>query len=159
MCHSDDSRPPSAPTAVPVASSADLVLTAADGNRVLAHEARPTAPSGAGIVVMPDVRGLHEFSRALASRFAEVGVEAVAIDYFGRTAPDDDRSEAFAFMPHVEQTTPEGVARDVQAGVAHVRGNGASKVFTVGFCFGGGYSWRQSADTPGLAGCIGFYGR
>ena len=159
MCHSDASRPPSAPTAVPVASSADLVLTAADGNRVLAHEARPTVPSGAGIVVMPDVRGLHEFYKALASRFAEVGVEAVAIDYFGRTAPDDDRSEAFAFMPHVEQTTPEGVAADVQAGVAHVCGNGASTVFTVGFCFGGGYSWRQSADTPGLAGCIGFYGR
>lgn len=159
MCHSDDSRPPSAPTAVPVASSADLVLTAADGNQVLAHEARPTVPSGAGIVVMPDVRGLHEFYKALASRFAEVGVEAVAIDYFGRTAPDDDRSEAFAFMPHVERTTPGGVAADVQAGVAHVRGHGASTVYTVGFCFGGGYSWRQSADTPGLAGCIGFYGR
>ena len=159
MCHSDDSRPPSASAAVPVASSADLLLTAADGTRVLAYEARPAAPNGAGIVVMPDVRGLHEFYKALADRFAEVGVEAVAIDYFGRTAPDDDRSEAFAFMPHVEQTTPEGVAADVQAGVAHVRGHGATKVFTVGFCFGGGYSWRQSADTPGLAGCIGFYGR
>ena len=159
MCHSDESRPPSASTAVPVASSSALELTAADGNRVLAFEARPATPNGAGIVVMPDVRGLHEFYKALAVRFAEVGVEAVAIDYFGRTAPDDDRTEAFEFMPHVEKTTPEGVAADVAAGVAQVTARGAGKVFTVGFCFGGGYSWRQSADTPGLAGCIGFYGR
>jgi carboxymethylenebutenolidase len=31
-------------------------------------------------------------------------------------------------------------------------------VFTVGFCFGGAQSWRQSAAGHGLAGCIGFYG-
>jgi len=31
-------------------------------------------------------------------------------------------------------------------------------VFTVGFCFGGAQSWRQSAAQPGLAGAIGFYG-
>jgi carboxymethylenebutenolidase len=30
--------------------------------------------------------------------------------------------------------------------------------FTVGFCFGGAMSWRQSASGIGLAGCIGFYG-
>ena len=30
---------------------------------------------------------------------------------------------------------------------------------TVGFCFGGAFSWRQSASGLGLAGCAGFYGR
>lgn len=159
MCHSDDSRPPAAPGAVPAASDAPLELWASDGTRVLAHEARPATANGVGVVVLPDVRGLHEYYRQLAVRFAETGAEAVAVDWFGRTAPDDDRSEAFAFMPHVQQTTPEGVAADVAAGVAHLRERGATRVFTVGFCFGGAYSWRQSADTPGLDGCIGFYGR
>ena len=32
------------------------------------------------------------------------------------------------------------------------------RVFTVGFCFGGSNSWRQSASQPELAGAIGFYG-
>ena len=32
-------------------------------------------------------------------------------------------------------------------------------MLTLGFCFGGAFSWRQSVDTPGLAGCVGFYGR
>lgn len=159
MCHSDASRPPAAEGAVPAASDASITLTAADGTRVLAHEARAAQPSGVGIVVLPDVRGLHDYYRQLAVRFAETGAEAVAVDYFGRTAPDDDRSEAFEYRPHVDRTTPEGVAADVAAGVEHLRGLGVSSIFTVGFCFGGGYSWRQSADTPGLAGAIGFYGR
>ena len=159
MCHSDDSRPPAASDAVPAKQTADLTLTADDGNRLMAFEARATSPTGAGVVVMPDIRGLHPFYKELAIRFAEVGVDAVALDYFGRTAPSDDRSEAFEFWPHVQQTTPEGVAGDVRAAVQHLRDAGIQRVFTVGFCFGGGYSWRQSADTPGLAGSVGFYGR
>ena len=61
-------------------------------------------------------------------------------------------------MP-LQQTTPEGVAGDVRAAVQHLRGAGVAQVYTVGFCFGGGYSWRQSTDTAGLAGSVGFYGR
>jgi len=159
MRHSDDSRPPSASGAGSAAATRDLTLTSDDGTSVPAFEARAAESTGAGIVVLPDVRGLHQFYKDLAVRFAEVGVDAVAIDYFGRTAKTPDRTDAFEFRPHVQQTTPEGVAADVAAAVAQLRSDGATKVFTVGFCFGGGYSWRQSADTPGLAGCIGFYGR
>lgn len=162
MCHSDDSRPPAARDAGSVGEHGELVLTGADGNRFGAYRARAGEPTGAGIVVMPDIRGLHEFYKQLAVRFAEVGIDAVAIDYFGRTAGIGDRSDAFEWMPHVQQTTPEGVAADVAAAADHLRtpeGGGVRAVFTVGFCFGGGYSWRQSADTPGLAGAIGFYGR
>ncbi len=159
MRHSDDSRPPSASGAGSAAATRDLTLTSDDGTSVPAFEARAAESTGAGIVVLPDVRGLHQFYKDLAVRFAEVGVDADAIDYFGRTAKTPDRTDAFEFMPHVQQTTPEGVGADVAAAVAQLRSDGATKVFTVGFCFGGGYSWRQSADTPGLAGCIGFYGR
>jgi carboxymethylenebutenolidase len=159
MCHSDDSRPPGATDGVPTRSTQDLSLTASDGNQLMAFEARAAQPTGAGIVVMPDVRGLHEFYKELAIRFAEVGIEAVAIDYFGRTAETPDRSEAFEFMPHVEKLRPDGIATDVQAAAAHLRSLGTTAVFTVGFCLGGAYAWRQSADTPGLAGAIGFYGR
>jgi carboxymethylenebutenolidase len=139
-----------------------MVLTAADGNKFAAYFARAAAPTGAGMVVMPDVRGLHQFYKELAQRFAEAGVDAVAIDYFGRTAGIGDRSEGFEFMPHVEKTTPEGISADVAAAVAHLRtkdGGAVKAVFTVGFCFGGSSSWNMSALVDGLNGCIGFYGR
>jgi carboxymethylenebutenolidase len=159
MCFADGSLAPAAPGAGQAGAQRPLTLTASDGNLLLAHECRAASPSPVGIVVLPDVRGLHAYYRDLTVRLAELGWEAVAIDYFGRTAPSEDRSDAFEFMPHVQQTTPEGIAADVQAAVAHLRGLGVEKVFTLGFCFGGSYSWRQSADTPGLAGAIGFYGR
>lgn len=162
MCHDDDSRPPAPPVRGEVASRSDLRLTAADGNRVLAHGARAGTATGIGVVVMPDVRGLHHYYRELAARFGEAGIDAVAVDYFGRSADTDDRSEAFEYRPHVERTTSAGVAADVGAGASYLRsdeGGGVERVFTVGFCFGGGRSWAQSADTPDLDGCIGFYGR
>ena len=164
MCHSDESSPPAAPGAAGARTQGhgEIVLEALDGNHFAAFVARPEAPSGRGVVILPDIRGLHGFYRELAVRFAEIGVHAVAIDYFGRTAGIGDRAEAFDFRPHVQQTTPQGVAADVAAAADYLRtpeGGGVSSVFTVGFCFGGGYSWRQSADLPGLAGAIGFYGR
>ena len=61
-------------------------------------------------------------------------------------------------MPHVLQTTPEGVQADVGAAVAHLRAGGATSMFTVGFCFGGRNSWLAAAAGHGLAGAVGFYG-
>ncbi len=86
MCFDLDSRPPIAPIAGGAMDHEDLVLTAADGNQLSAFRARANAPTGAGIVILPDVRGLHPYYEELALRFAEAGVDAVAIDYFGRTA-------------------------------------------------------------------------
>jgi carboxymethylenebutenolidase len=113
-------------------------------------------------VILPDVRGLHEFYRDLAVRFAEVGVHATAIDYFGRTAGVGPRDDEFDYMPHVLKTTPDTIALDVARAVAHVRspgGGSARSVFSVGFCFGGRNSFNQAAGGHGLAGVIGFYGR
>jgi len=156
VCHSDDSRPPAPPISTGVAERNELHLTSSDGNTFLAYEAKPAAPNGRGIVIMPDVRGLHAFYRELAAQFADAGFHAVAIDYFGRTADTDTRDESFEFMPHVQKTTPEGIAADVAAGIAHL--DDASAIFTVGFCFGGSASWRQSGHGHNLAGAIGFYG-
>ena len=113
-------------------------------------------------MILPDVRGLYRFYEELALRFAERGHAAVAIDYFGRTAGLGKRDDDFPYMEHVEQTTPDGVQRDVAAAVGYLRspeGGACTAVFTVGFCFGGRNSWLAAAGGHGLAGAIGFYGR
>ncbi|MHB1575559.1 MAG: dienelactone hydrolase family protein [Candidatus Dormibacteria bacterium] len=138
------------------------MLTSADQTRFSAYAARADMPSAAGIVILPDVRGLHHFYEELALRFAEAGINAVAIDYFGRTAGSVPRDDSFEFRPHVEKTTPEQIAADTGAAVEWLRskaGGGCQHVFTVGFCFGGSNSWNQAAAGQGLAGCIGFYGQ
>ncbi|MDX6466268.1 MAG: carboxymethylenebutenolidase [Gaiellaceae bacterium] len=158
MCFDSDSLPP-----IPVISGAavshdDLVLEAADGNRFAAFSASPDEPSSVGVVILPDVRGLYRFYEELALRFAERGYPAIAFDYFGRTAGVEKRDDDFEYMPHVQQTTPEGVQADVAAAVAQLRANGATSVFTVGFCYGGRNSWLAAASGHELAGAIGFYG-
>jgi carboxymethylenebutenolidase len=163
MCYSDDARPPLPPIVGGAAADhGDLMLTAADGTKFMAYYARASTPTGAGMVVLPDVRGLHQFFKELAQRFAEAGIDSVAIDYFARTAKTKDRSDSFDYMPEVQKTTAENIAADVAAAIAYLKskdGGAVKSVFTVGFCFGGSNSWNQSAQQPGLAGAIGFYGR
>ena len=164
MCFDLDSRPPIAPIAGGALDSRRLVLTATDGNRLSAFEARAGAPMGAAILILPDVRGLHPYYEELALRFAEAGVDALAIDYFGRTAgTGTPRDATFDYPPHVQQTTPKGIAADIRAGVAELRSaqgdRSARSLFSVGFCFGGRLAFMTSAMGLDLAGAIGFYGR
>ena len=158
MCFDRDSLPPVPVIAGAAVSHEELILEAADGNRFAAFAARPEEPARAGIVVLPDVRGLYRFYEELALRFAEHGLAAVAIDYFGRSAGVGERDDDFPFREHVEQTTPAGIQADVGAAVAALRGEGDEDVFTVGFCFGGRHSWLSAAGGHGLAGAVGFYG-
>src|SRR3954451_18082732 len=131
MCHDLDSSPPIAPIAGAAVSHADLVLEAADGTRLAAFFARPDEDPRAGVVILPDVRGLYRFYEELALRFAERGIAAVAIDYFGRTAGTDKRGDDLPDMGHVAKTTPEAVQHDVGAAVGYLRGAGARSIFTV----------------------------
>jgi carboxymethylenebutenolidase len=161
MCFELDSLPPVPRIVGAAVAHEDLVLEAADGNPFAAFAATPDEPSGVGIVILPDVRGLYRFYEELAVRFAEHGIAAVAIDYFGRTAGVSKRDDDFPYTEHVAETTQDGIQADVRAGVEYLRtpAAGSSRhVFTVGFCFGGRNSWLAAASGHGLAGAVGFYG-
>jgi carboxymethylenebutenolidase len=161
MCVDNDSHPPIAPIAGGSAGGHDLRLTSADGTKFMAYAARAANPTGAGMVVIPDVRGLHPYYKELADRFAEIGVDAVAIDFFARTAPSDDRSDSFDFMSQIPLTKPDQLQADIAAAAAHLRGKDGGQVrslFSVGFCFGGVLSYFQAASDLNYKGVIGFYG-
>jgi carboxymethylenebutenolidase len=158
VCFELDSLPPVPAIRGAAVSHDELELEAADGTRLAAFAARPDEPGGAGVVVLPDVRGLYRFYEELALRFGERGHTAIAIDYFGRTAGVGRRDDEFPYMDHVRQTTAEGIQADVGAAVEWLRSAGARSVFTVGFCLGGRNSWLAAAAGHGLAGAIGFYG-
>jgi len=171
MCFDLDSAPPITPIAGVTVEQEPLELKAADGTLFSAFHAKPGAGARNAIVILPDVRGLHHYYEELAVRFAEIGVEAVAIDYFGRTAGVGARGEDFDSGPHVAQTTWAGLAADISAAVSYLResGNGAATtrpaiasapkaVFTTGFCMGGRVAFLSSTLGLGLAGVIGFYG-
>src|SRR5215211_1317564 len=125
MCHDHDSRPPAPPRRGDVGEREMLTLTTADRNEFSAAYATPAAPPRTGVVILPDIRGLHPYYVALTERFAEAGLAAVAFDYFGRTAglcgETGTRPEDFDWQEHIPKTTPEGIDADVAAAMAALR--------------------------------------
>src|SRR3954464_1238527 len=164
MCHDHDSRPPAPPRTGDVAERGVLTLASSDGTEFSAAYAAPAGKVRVGVVLLPDIRGLHPYSVALAERFAEAGAATVAIDYFGRTAglcESGTRPEDFEWQTHIPQTTPEGIDADITAAIGYLRSRAGEDlpVVTVGFCFGGRPSWRPTRGCRDLAGCAGFYGK
>ena len=160
MCFADDSRPPIRPIAGGALDSTELTLTSADGASFRAFRTRPAEPMGAGMLVLPDVRGLHAYYEELTLRFAEHGIAALAIDYFGRTAGTARHGAGFDHATHVGRTTFAGLTADVRAGAAHLRSAddaGVDDLFVVGFCFGGRLALISATLDLDLSGAIGFY--
>lgn len=161
MCYDDNARPPIPDGAQGKAHGDDLVLTSSDGNRFMAYFARPEQPGTSQVLIYPDIRGLHQFYKDLALRFAELGISALAIDYFGRTAGLTSREESvFEFRPHVQQLKLETFFLDVESALSYLRQNANAQgaTFPVGFCLGGSFS-LVSATRPefGFKGVVAFY--
>jgi carboxymethylenebutenolidase len=161
MCFDTDSRPPLPPIRGGAIDAQSVILTSRDGTSVAAYAARAETPSGAGVVVIPDVRGLHPYYEELTLRFAEAGVHAVSVDLYGRTADSARRGEGFEHEPHVMTLTTQGVMDDVAAAADHLRstvGGEPERLYTTGFCLGGRISLLQAAAGLGLTGVMSLYG-
>lgn len=160
MCFDADSAPPIASDPSKAVRSQKPTLTASDGNRFAAFVASPERPSGVGVVVLPDVRGLYRFYTELGLRFAEQGHTAIAIDYYGRTAGVGERGDDFPHADHMLRLTSGGLHADLTAAFAWLRspeGGACQAILTVGFCLGGRLAVLAAAQGHGLAGVIGFY--
>lgn len=160
MCFSPDSHPPIAAMAGAAIEHHHLTLTAADGNRFAAFRADAAGPTRSGILVLPDVRGLFTYYEELALRFAEVGVDALALDYYGRSAGPSRRDDAFDVAAHVPRSTWAGLQADVTAAAQALRdARGTQALYAIGFCYGGRLSLLlASLPELDLAGVIAFYG-
>ncbi|MDE3091631.1 MAG: dienelactone hydrolase family protein [Chloroflexota bacterium] len=159
MCYDLDARPPIPPMSGGAADGEDIVLTAPDGNRFAAYIAYSAQANGPQVLIFPDIRGLHQFYKELALRFAEVGVRALAIDYFGRTAGITPRDDQFDYAPYVEQMTMPTFLRDVAAALAYLKSQSKTPRATclVGFCRGGTLALHTGAEVFDLSGIIAFY--
>jgi carboxymethylenebutenolidase len=166
MCFEFDARPPDLPAGMGLplirggAGAELLELESADGAHFSAALAQAPGSGGAGVVILPDVRGLYPFYIELAEKFAEAGYHAIAIDYYARTAGLGPRGEDFDYGPHREQVKLEQAAQDASAAIAELRERtGAESIVSVGFCFGGSMSFVFGANPDlDLVGVIGLYG-
>jgi carboxymethylenebutenolidase len=157
MCFDTDALPPDPARTGMGSGSERTVLAADDGNRFAATIARAREAASAGVVIIPDVRGLYRYYERLAEHLADAGIHAVALDPYGRTAGAEHREEGFDYAPHRAAVRDDGIRADVRAAAQLLRGDGATLVVSMGFCFGGRASLMQ-ASQQSVDGAIAFYG-
>jgi len=161
MCHDHNALPPEPPETGKQASSEDLLLTSLDGTPYAASIARPAQIGTAQVIIFPDAKGLRQFYKDLAFRFAEQGILALTLDYYARSAGPGPRDETFDPRPHMGQLQRESFLDDVRSAIACLNkeaGTQARRTFTVGFCAGGALSLLTGTSDVAVDGVIGFYG-
>lgn len=169
--------PLSVPEDDPAVTGTDIEF-AGDGATIRAYEARPAAgavPSGtpvaiaspaAGngglplVLVCHENRGLQEHIRDVARRFGKEGYVAVAVDLLSREG-GVEANAADDIPALLSEADPARHVGDFQAAIAHYASDGtvdSERIGMVGFCFGGGITWRTATQTPELKAAVPFYG-
>jgi carboxymethylenebutenolidase len=119
-------------------------------------------PEGEGrkpaIIVIQEWWGLNDFVKSKADEFANKGYVAFAPDlYRGKVTADPDVAH------QLMRGMPEDRAiRDLKAAFDYLRSRDdvdATRIASVGWCMGGGYSLALALEQPKLAGAVIYYGR
>ncbi|MEM7490940.1 MAG: dienelactone hydrolase family protein [Pseudomonadota bacterium] len=129
----------------------------AEGTRMIGYRARPEALNGAGLVIAPAFAGLRDFEMAQADRFAGLGYDVLAADYYGEGWRTDDAGAAAARMAELQDDRPR-LLRRMQAALAQLA---TAKTGAFGFCFGGKavLDLARAGETDGVASLHGLYDR
>jgi len=144
-----------------------IELTAADGFKFPAYEARPAGPAKGAVVVLQEIFGINAHIRAVVEGFAAEGYLAVAPATFHRVKPGvelgytlDDVAAGVALKAAAESLPPPGVLPDIQAAIDYAaQANGAAaKVGLVGYCWGGLLAWRGACLLSGVSAVVPYYG-
>jgi carboxymethylenebutenolidase len=142
------------------AAPAGKVVTFRSGTETPA--AYLSLPEGAGrkaaIIVIQEWWGLNDFVKGKADEFAKKGYVAFAPDlYRGKVATDPDTAH------QLMRGMPEDRAiRDLKAAFDYLRSRDDvdwTRIGSVGWCMGGGYSLALALEQPKLAGAVIYYGR
>lgn len=148
--------PPGADTAV---ATEPITWPGPTGELQGAWAAPAVTPLGA-VLVIHENKGLNDWVRSVAGRFAGIGYSALAIDLLssrGGTATFTDPAQATAALTEIP---PEESVANLKSGLDELarRAPGA-KLAAVGFCLGGGMVWRLlDSGAPQLAAAVPFYG-
>ncbi len=113
-----------------------------------------------GVLVIHENKGLNDWVRSVAGRFAGIGYSGLAIDLLsgqGGTAKFTDPAQATAALGKIP---PQEFVANLKSGIGELaRRVGDKKLAVVGFCMGGGLVWQLLASgEPQLVAAMPFYG-
>jgi len=107
-----------------------------------------------GVVMIHEWWGLNDHIRATAKQLAAEGYRVLAVDLFGKaaTTPDEARAQVSALNQEV-------ATANLRAATAFLRERGATKMASLGWCFGGAQSLKLALSGEPLDATIIYYGQ
>jgi len=132
----------------------DITFKAADGTDAHAWMVKASKPTDYYLFVIHEWWGLNDYIKQESEKLGnELGVNVIAIDLYDKkiaTTPDE--------AGKLVQSVKTDRAVNIIKGAYGYAGNKA-KVFTIGWCFGGGWSLQTALlGSSQVAGCVMYYG-
>ncbi len=112
------------------------------------------------VLVCHENRGLSTHIQDVTRRLAKAGYVGLAVDLLSRQGGSAQVGEANA-PGALGSIDPEQFVQDFKSGWAYlgtIPPAEAQRVGMVGFCFGGGVTWRVAVEMPELKAAVPFYG-
>ena len=137
---------------------ADMVQYKSGDETVEGYLALPdSAGRHPALVVVHEWWGLNDWVKEQARKFAEDGYVALAVDlYRGKVATDSETAHELS-----RGLPSDRAVRDMRAAFDYLAARpdvDKSKIGSVGWCMGGGYSLALALNEPRLAACVINYG-
>jgi carboxymethylenebutenolidase len=136
-------------------NGADITLKAADGTDVFGYEIKSKQPSNKYVFVIQEWWGLNEHIKQNAEDLYKVlpDVNVIALDMYDKKVATT-REEAGKFMSEAKKERLEVI---VNSFIDYTPAD--AQIYTIGWCFGGGWSLQTSIMAgKKAAGCIIYYG-
>ena len=144
----------------PVDIHSEYVTYLSGHDTVTAYLAYPERPQPApAVIVIHEIFGVSDFVRQTTEQLAKDGFVAIAPDLLSRrggtpASPDSARKL-------IATLNPDTVTQDLDATRAYLntlRSVRANEIGIIGFCWGGGQSFRYATNTPQLKAFVVCYG-
>jgi carboxymethylenebutenolidase len=144
-----------------VTTHGEWVKIARGTDSIRAYVAYPERKTRApAVIVIHEIFGLTKWEPTVADRLAKAGYVAIVPDLlsskYGASPADPDSGRAL-----VGELEPERITADLDATYGYVSGLPAvlkDRVATIGFCWGGGQSFRYATNNPNLRAAVVCYG-
>lgn len=131
-----------------------------DLGSAIIYNASTPHDNGTAVIVIHEWWGLNDYARDRARMLAEAGYTTIAVDMYGhgKVAGHPDNAKAFmnAALAEPEKMNARfSAAREL---LAAQKGVDASRIFAMGYCFGGAVVLNQARQGAELAGVASFHG-
>jgi carboxymethylenebutenolidase len=154
-------RPASPARLDPITTHGEWVKYARGTDSIRAYVAYPERKTKApAVIVIHEIFGLTDWEPTVADRLAKEGYVAIVPDLLsskhGKSPADQDAGRKL-----IGELEPERITADLDATYAYVNALPAVEkdhVGTIGFCWGGGQSFRYATNNPNLRAVVVCYG-